>query len=73
MNLIDNATQCHKLWSIRWALIGGVLNAAGGAWTAFNGSLPPATWASVNMFLMMAIAVSRIIKQDPAPSGEDGK
>lgn len=73
IQLIEGASQWHRLWSIRWAIIGAALNAAGVAWTAFNGAIPTVTWASVNCSLMVAIAISRVISQDLPPPNPPGQ
>lgn len=63
LQLIDNASQWHKLWSVRLALAGATLNAAAVGWTLFQGAVNPLVFASVNMGLGIAVAAARVVQQ----------
>lgn len=64
LQLIDNASQWHRLWSVRLALAGAVLNAAAVGWTVFQGAVNPVVFASVNMALGIAVAAARVVQQN---------
>ena len=49
--------------SVQLAVLGVALNAAATGWSSFQGSVDPLVFASVNMILGVAVAVSRVIKQ----------
>ena len=63
MNLIPEWRKAWRLSSVQIAILTAILNAAAISWTAFDGHVPPLLWASVNMFLGMAVAVARIVAQ----------
>jgi hypothetical protein len=63
MQLIDNASGWHKLWSVRVALAGSVLNAMVIGWTVFQGSVNPLLYAAINMGLGVCVAVVRVLPQ----------
>lgn len=63
MKLIDSAGQWHKLWSVRLALAGAVLNAGAIGWTVFQGAVHPLLYAGVNMALGVGVAVVRVLSQ----------
>ena len=65
MKLIDNAGQWHRLWSVRFAILGVVLNAGVTGWVLFQGVVSPLLYASVNMALGVAVGVSRVVSQQP--------
>lgn len=49
--------------SVQLAVLGVALNAAAIRWSSFQGLVDPLVFASVNMILGVAVAVSRVIKQ----------
>ncbi len=63
MNLIPEWRKAWKLSSLQIAILTAIINAAALGWTAFDGHVPPVLWASVNMFLGVAVAVARVIPQ----------
>jgi hypothetical protein len=69
MNLIPEWRKCWRLTSVELAIITAVLNAAAGAWVAFEGHINPVAWASVNMVLGVAMAIARVVSQ-PKVTGE---
>lgn len=69
--LIANAGQWHKLWSVRLALAGSALNAAAIGWTVFQGAVHPMVYASVNMVLGVAVAIARVLQQPNLGPGPD--
>lgn len=69
MKLIDSAGSWHKLWSVRVALAGAVLNAGAIGWTVFQGSVNPLIYAAINMGLGIGIAVVRVLSQAPPDGG----
>lgn len=70
MKLIENVAACHKLWSVRLALAGAVLNAGAIGWTVFQGAVDPLIFATVNMILGIGVAVFRVIQQPKLRDGE---
>lgn len=70
MNLIPEWRKSWRLTSMQFALITAALNAAAVGWVAFDGHISPILWASVNMVLGMAAAISRVIPQ-PKVTGND--
>jgi len=69
MKLIDDVGQCHRLWSVRLALAGAVLNAGAIGWTVFQGAVNPMLYASINMALGIGVAVVRVLSQTPPDGG----
>lgn len=69
MKLIDDVGTCHKLWSVRLALAGAVLNAGAIGWTVFQGAVNPLIYAAINMGLGIGVAVVRVLAQSP-PDGD---
>lgn len=69
MSLIPEWRKCWRLTSVQLAIITAVLNAAAGAWVAFEGHINPVAWASVNMALGVAMAIARVVSQ-PKVTGE---
>ena len=69
MKLIDGAGGWHRLWSVRLALAGSVLNAGAIGWTVFQGTVNPLIYAAINMALGIGVAVFRVIQQ---PKLRDG-
>ncbi|WP_330565818.1 hypothetical protein [Pseudomonas yamanorum] len=69
MKLIDNVGAWHKLWSVRLALAGAVLNAGAIGWTVFQGAVNPLIYAAINMSLGICVAVVRVLAQSQPPSG----
>jgi hypothetical protein len=54
---------------VQLAILTAVLNAAAGAWVAFEGHINPVAWASVNMVLGVAMAIARVVSQ-PKVTGQ---
>ncbi|RRV38635.1 hypothetical protein EGJ12_08155 [Stutzerimonas stutzeri] len=69
MNLIPEWRKSWRLTSVQLAILTAVLNAAAGAWVAFEGHINPVAWASVNMVLGVAMAIARVVSQ-PKVTGE---
>ncbi|WP_449103794.1 DUF7940 domain-containing protein [Pseudomonas veronii] len=69
MKLIENVAACHKLWSVRLALAGAVLNAGAIGWTVFQGAVNPLIYAAINMALGVGVAVVRVLSQSQ-PGGD---
>lgn len=69
MKLINDFSTCHRLWSVRLALAGAVLNAGAIGWTVFQGAVNPLIYAAINMSLGIGVAVVRVLAQSP-PSGD---
>jgi hypothetical protein len=71
MSLIPEWRKAWKLTSVQLAVAVAVLNAAAAGWSLFQGAVDPLVFASVNMVLGIAVAVSRVVKQpalnDPPP------
>ena len=65
MKLIDNVSQCHRLWSIRLALLIAALNAGVGGWSLFQGVVNPLLYAGINMALGLGVALARVVAQQP--------
>lgn len=72
MNLIPEWRMAWKLSSLQIAILTAAINAAALGWTAFDGHVPPFLWASVNMFLGVAVAVARVIPQ-PKVTGTESR
>jgi hypothetical protein len=70
MALIPEWRKAWKLTSVQLACIGAALNAAAVGWSVFQGAVDPLVFASVNMALSIAVAVSRVIKQ-PSLQGRE--
>ncbi|WP_278445221.1 hypothetical protein [Stutzerimonas kunmingensis] len=70
MNLIPEWRKCWRLTSVQFAILTAALNAAAGAWVAFDGHISPILWASVNMALGIAAAISRVIPQPKVTGSE---
>lgn len=70
MNLIPDWRKSWRLTSVQFAILTAALNAAAVGWVAFDGHISPILWASVNMVLGMAAAISRVIPQ-PKVTGND--
>lgn len=69
MSLIPEWRKCWRLTSVQLAILTAVLNAAAGAWVAFEGQISPVAWASVNMVLGVAMAIARVVSQ-PKVTGQ---
>jgi hypothetical protein len=67
MKLIAGARSWHKLWSVRVALAGALVNAGAGCWIVFQGSVNPMVYAVINMAFGLGVAVVRVISQGPVP------
>ena len=63
MALIPEWRKAWKLTSVQLAALGAALNAAAVGWSLFQGAVDPLVFASVNMVLSVAVAVSRVVKQ----------
>jgi len=63
MSLIPEWRKAWKLTSVQLAVVVAVLNAAAAGWSLFQGAVDPLVFASVNMVLGIAVAVSRVVKQ----------
>jgi len=63
MNLIPEWRKAWRLTSVQLAALGAALNAAAVGWSLFQGAVDPLVFASVNMVLSVAVAVSRVVKQ----------
>jgi len=63
MALIPEWRKAWRLTSVQLAALGAALNAAAVGWSLFQGAVDPLVFASVNMVLSVAVAVSRVVKQ----------
>ena len=63
MTLIPEWRKFWRMTSVQLAIVGVALNAAATGWSAFQGAVDPLVFASVNMVLGVAVAVSRVIQQ----------
>lgn len=63
MALIPEWRKAWRLTSVQLAALGAALNAAAVGWSVFQGAVDPLVFASVNMALSIAVAVSRVVKQ----------
>ena len=70
MNLIPEWRKCWRLTSVQFAILTAAINAAAGAWVAFEGHINPVAWASVNMILGVAMAVARVVSQPKVTGNE---
>ncbi|WP_313242913.1 DUF7940 domain-containing protein [Stutzerimonas nitrititolerans] len=70
MNLIPEWRKSWRLTSVQFAILTAALNAAAVGWVAFDGHISPILWASVNMVLGMAAAISRVIPQPKVTGSE---
>jgi hypothetical protein len=70
MNLIPEWRKSWRLTSVQLAILTAVLNAAAGAWVAFEGHINPVAWASVNMVLGVAMAIARVVSQPKVTGNE---
>ncbi|WP_417585345.1 hypothetical protein [Pelagibacterium sp.] len=70
MNLIPEWRKCWRLTSVQLAILTAALNAAAVGWVAFDGHISPIVWASVNMALGIAAAISRVIPQPKVTGSE---
>lgn len=70
MQLIPEWKKCWRLTSMQFAILTAVVNAAAVGWVAFDGHISPIVWASVNMALGIAAAISRVIPQ-PKVTGRE--
>lgn len=64
MQLITNAKQWYRLWSVWVAIAGAIFNAGTVGWAVFSTSINPITWGCVNMAFLMGAGVVRVIKQE---------
>lgn len=71
MKMIDDAHRWHRLWSVRLALSGAVLNAGAIGWAVFQGAVNPLLYAGINMALGIGVAVVRVLSQAPPDGGGD--
>lgn len=71
MKLIDDAGSWHRLWSVRLALAGAVLNAGAIGWTVFQGAVNPLIYAAINMALGIGVAVVRVLSQSQPDGGKN--
>ena len=63
MTLIPEWRKFWRMTSVQLAIVGVALNAAATGWSAFQGAVDPVVFATVNMLLGVAVAVSRVIQQ----------
>lgn len=71
MAVISEWRKAWKLTSVQLAVIGAALNAAAVGWSVFQEAVDPLVFASVNMVLSIAVAISRVVKQ-PSVSASQG-
>lgn len=76
MELIQNANQAHKMWSM-WVLVAlSVIDIAYAAMPEFREFMQPATFAAVNAGMALAAKVLRVLKQTnlgDEPAAEEPK
>lgn len=77
MKLIPEWRKAWRMTSVQLAVTCAALNAAAAGWSLFEGAVNPVVFASVNMVLGIAVAVTRVVQQpklrDPAPGQEDAQ
>lgn len=80
MNLIPNAKQWHRLWSMRFAIAAAAFSSAAGAWALMPPDWQPhipgwGKWAlaGVGVLLPALAGASRVIEQPKLrePTGDD--
>lgn len=64
MKLIDNVPACHRLWSMRFAILAALLGAAELSMPLWRGVVPDSTFAMLSTLCAALAAVSRVIKQE---------
>jgi len=79
MKLIDNASQWHRLWSLRWAILTAFLAAIPAAYVVLPEDWMPAIpqWvkaslAIATLFSAGATGVSRMLKQSGLQNSGEG-
>lgn len=83
IQLIDNASQWHRLWSMRWMILTVMVASVGPAYMALPADWLPAmpnwlkaVFAYATIFTAAAGAASRLVKQAPPacpPENEPGE
>lgn len=64
MKLIDNVPACHRLWSMRLAVLAALFGALELSLPLWKGVVPDSTFAMLSTFSALAAAVARVIKQE---------
>lgn len=64
MALIPEASQWHKLWSIRLAILSAALSAAEVTLPMFTDIMPPGVFACLSMVVAVSAAIARTVKQN---------
>lgn len=68
LTLIDDfKTEIHRLWSLRIALFGFVLNGVALGLAAFFDVLNPWVFMGLNVLVYLVMGLTRLIKQAPTP------
>jgi hypothetical protein len=63
MELIDNADQAHKMYSVIGAVLLAVFDTVHVALPSVQDFISPATFAAINIVAAVGIAVARVLKQ----------
>lgn len=63
LELIDNASKAHKLWSVRLAVIAAIFGALELALPLWSDLVPPRVFAGLSTFTIMGAAIARVFKQ----------
>lgn len=64
LKTIDNASQWHRLWSVRLAILSAILGAIELSLPMWHGVVPEYIFASLSTVTAAAAAVARVIRQE---------
>jgi hypothetical protein len=64
MKLIDDVPSCHRLWSMRFAILAALFGALELTLPLWHGIVPPSVFAALSTISSVAAAVARVIKQE---------
>lgn len=72
MKLIDNVPACHRLWSMRFAVLAALFGALELSLPLWQGVIPDKAFAIMSTACAAFAAVARIIKQESlhVPGGD---
>lgn len=64
MKLIAEAKACHRLWSMRFALLAALFGALELTLPLWQGIVPPSAFAALSTLCAVSAAIARVIKQE---------
>jgi protein-S-isoprenylcysteine O-methyltransferase Ste14 len=70
MKLIDNWRKAHKFWSVRLAVIAALLGTVEQMLPYLGDFLPPQWFSILNIVVMLAAVVARLVAQPKAHADE---